>query len=97
MIIFTILIVLSVVFYIYYKVAILRTDDGLTREYFNAKSRICLGTFISAFAVNQYLLYQSKLTLIIGIIFIILGILQLNLGIKEVRHYKNEWKRLNNA
>lgn len=97
MIIFPILIIFSVVLYIYYKVAILRSDDGLTREYLNAKSRICLGLFISSFAVNQYLFYQTKLSLLIGIVFLILGFLQINLGIKEVRHYKNEWKRLNNA
>ncbi|HLR14478.1 MAG TPA: YtpI family protein [Bacillota bacterium] len=96
MIIFTLLIVFSIVFYVYYKVAILKTKDPLTQAYYNAKSRLALGAFIIAFAINQYLFYQSKLSLVIGLIFFILGFLQINLGFKEARHYKKEYRRLNN-
>ncbi|HLR75131.1 MAG TPA: YtpI family protein [Virgibacillus sp.] len=95
MLIFALIIVISVVLYIYYKVAILKSTDRLTQEYFNAKSRLCLGSFIIAFGINQYILYQTRLTLFIGIIFIILGGLQLNVGFKEARHYRKEWRRLN--
>ncbi len=97
LIIFPIVIVLSAVMYIYYKVAILKTKDGLTQRYFNAKSRICLGLFIFTFGINQYIFYQTKLSLYIGILFIILGVMQLIRGIKETKHYRNEWKRLNPA
>ncbi|GIO27820.1 YtpI family protein [Ornithinibacillus bavariensis] len=97
MIIFPIVIVLSVVMYIYYKVAILKTKDRLTQAYFNAKSRICLGLFISFFGINQYVFYQTKISLFVGIIFIFLGILQLVRGFRETKHYRNEWKRLNPA
>lgn len=95
MVIFPIVIVTSIVLYIYYKVAILRTKDGLSQHYLNAKSRICLGVFILFFGVNQYLFYQTKLALFIAIIFAILGVLQINRGIKETRHYRKEWERLN--
>lgn len=95
MVIFPILIVISVVLYIYYKVAILRTRDSLTQLYFNAKSRISLGCFILLFGINQYLFYGSKLSLLIGIFFIILGIIQVNYGWKEAKHYRKEWRRLN--
>src|SRR5690625_1859149 len=74
MIIFPIVIVISIVLYIYYKVSILRTKDGLTQLYFNAKSRICLGTFIIFFGINQYLYYQSKFALIISLVFLLLGV-----------------------
>ena len=97
MIIFTLLIVFSIVFYVYYKVAILKTKDPLTQVYYNAKARLALGTSIIAFAINQYLFYQSKLTLIIGLIFLVLGFLQINLGFREARHYKKEYRRLNNV
>ena len=95
MVIFPIVIVISIVLYIYYKVAILRTKDTLSQHYFNAKSRICLGTFILFFGINQYLYYQTKLALFITIIFVVLGILQLNRGVKETKHYRKEWQRLN--
>ncbi|RLL47874.1 hypothetical protein D8M04_00925 [Oceanobacillus piezotolerans] len=95
MIIFPILIVISIVLYVYYKVAIVKSDDGLTQHYFNAKSRICLGSFVFFFAINQYLFYLTRVSLIIGIIFILLGGYQMYYGLKESKHYRNEWKRLN--
>ncbi|WP_164668382.1 YtpI family protein [Virgibacillus doumboii] len=95
MIIFPIIITLSLVFWLYYKVAILKSKDGLTQRYFNAKSRICLGSFIFFFAINQYLFYQTQISLFIGIVLLIFGVLQLNRGLKETNHYRKEWKRLN--
>lgn len=95
MILFAILIMISIVLYIYYKVSILRTKDPLTQVYFNAKARICLGSFIFFFGINQYLLYGTKISLFIGILFLALAILQINRGLKEAKHYRNEWKRLN--
>lgn len=93
-IIFPIIIVISIVLYVYYKVAILKTKDGLTQAYFNAKSRICLGSFIVFFAINQYIFYGTRLSLFIGILFLVLGGAQLTRGVKETKHYRNEWRRL---
>lgn len=92
--IFPIIIVLSIVLYVYYKVAIIKTKDRLTQAYFNAKSRICLGSFVFFFGVNQYIFYLTRLSLFIGIIFLILGAMQMYVGFKQVKHYRNEWKRL---
>lgn len=44
MLIFAILIVISIVMYIYYKVAILKTKETLLQKYQNAKARIFLGS-----------------------------------------------------
>lgn len=94
MVIFPIVIVISIVLYIYYKVAILRTKDGLTQHYFNAKARLSLGTFILFFGINQYLYYQTKLALFVCIVFLFFGILHIVRGYREVKHYRSEWKRL---
>ncbi|TRM12944.1 hypothetical protein FH966_15205 [Lentibacillus cibarius] len=94
MIIFPIIIVLAAVFWVYYKVAILKSDDGLMQAYFNAKSRICLGLFIFFYGMNQYMYYETRFSLFIGIVFLIFGGLQLYIGMKETKHYRNEWKRL---
>src|SRR5699024_1840453 len=88
-------IIITAVLYIYYKVAILRTKDELTQHYFNAKARICLGGFMLFFGMQQYLFYLTKISLLITIIFIVLGVMQLIRGINETRHYKKEWERLN--
>lgn len=96
MVIFPIIIVLSLVLYVYYKVAIFRSKDGLEQAYSNAKSRICLGIFVLFFGINQYMFYQSRFSLFIGIIFITLGGLQMVVGWKAVKHYRNEMNRLRN-
>lgn len=95
MLIFAIFIVISVVMYIYYKVAILKTKDILTQKYYNAMARIFLGTFLIFFAINQYLAVQVKLVLFISIVFLILGIIQFVAGFKRAKHYRSEWRRLN--
>jgi uncharacterized membrane protein len=95
MIILPILIVLSLVLYVYYKVAILKSKDGLTQHYFNARSKICLGSFVFCFGINQYFFYLTRISLFIGIIFIFLGMYQMYDGFKRNKHYRNEWKRLN--
>lgn len=95
MFILPILIILSIVFYVYYKVAILKNNDEVTQLYFNAMSRVCLGSFVLFFGINQYLFYQTQLSLFIGILFVVLGGIQVNRGIKEARHYRSEYRRLN--
>lgn len=95
MLIFALIIVVSVVFYIYNKVAILRSNDRLTQEYYQAKSRISLGSFIIAFGINQYLLYETRFTLWIGIVFLLLGVMQLHVGIRDARFFRKEYRRLN--
>lgn len=95
MFIFALLIMISIVLYIYYKVAILKTKDKLSQKYINAKSRIFLGTFLIFFGINQYIAFQTKLFLFISIVFIFLGVIQSIDGYKEAKHYRNEWKRLN--
>lgn len=89
------IIVISVVLYIYYKVAILKTKDKLTQVYYNARARFFLGSFIFFFGINQYIAYQTKFILFISIIFLILGGMQMMYGFREAKHYRNEWKRLN--
>lgn len=95
MFIFPLAIILSIVMYIYYKVAILRSKDELTQVYINAKARICLGSFILFFGINQYIFYQTKVALFIAAVFLSLGVLQALRGYKEAIHYRKEWRRLN--
>lgn len=95
MLIFAIIIVISIVLYIYNKVAILRTNDELTQVYFNAKARFFLGSFLTSFGINQYIAYQTRFVLFISIVFILLGSYQMIYGFKEAKHYRGEWRRLN--
>lgn len=91
MVIFPILIIVSFVMYVYYKVMILRDRDPLKQEIKNAKARIALGVFIGVFGVNQYLFYETTLALIIAIVFLFFGILQGYNGYKRFAHYRAEF------
>ncbi|MGM8213588.1 YtpI family protein [Virgibacillus sp. W0430] len=95
MVIFPIIIVLSIVLYVYYKVAIVKSKDRLEQAYFHAKSRICLGSFVFFFGINQYIFYQTKFSLFVAIVFMVLGGLQLFIGWKETKFYRKQWKELN--
>lgn len=95
MFIFAAIMIIAIVLFVYYKVGILKEREKLVQVYLNAKSRVCLGAFILFFGLNQYILYQTKFSLFIGIVFIVLGFAQSLRGFKEAKHYKNEWKRLN--
>ncbi|RWZ59784.1 hypothetical protein EQV77_00355 [Halobacillus fulvus] len=94
MIIFPILSLLSIVLYIYYKVMIVRTPDALTKEYLNSKSKICLGAFVFLWGINQYMFYETQLSLFIGIVLLILGGYQARFGWKAAKHYRNEYQKL---
>lgn len=93
MIIFPILILVSLMLYIYYKVMVVRSRDSLTQEYLNSKSKLFLGSFIFFFGINQYVFYQTKLSLFVGIIFILLGVFQARLGWKASKHYQDEFQK----
>ncbi|WP_163538148.1 YtpI family protein [Gracilibacillus sp. YIM 98692] len=90
MIIFPIIIILSIILYIYYKVMIVRGNDPLIQEIQNAKARLSLGIFISFFGINQYLFYQTQLALFICLAFFILGAIQAYGGWKRYVHYRGE-------
>ncbi len=94
MFIFAALIIISIVLYLYFKVAILRSKDSLTQKYYNEKARTFLGIFLVSFGINQYIAIQTRFVLFISIVFILLGSYQIYHGYKAAKHYRNEWRRL---
>lgn len=87
-------VITSIVLYIYNKVMITRTEHPVTQQYYNSIAKFFLGIFIVSFGAAQYLYYETRLSLFIGILFIVLGVLQLMHGWRAARHYKNEYKRV---
>ncbi len=93
LVIFPIIILISFVLYLYYKVMVWKTKDSLQQEYLNSRSKIFMGIFIFFFGINQYLFYETRLSLFIGILFLIIGVFQFRYGIKATRHYQNEYQK----
>jgi amino acid transporter len=85
--IFVLLIVLSFVFYIFYKIKYVRSKRPAERKWLSAKSSIALGLFVALFGINQLFLFQTTVTYIVGAIFIVIGSLSVWGGIKAYKFY----------
>ena len=85
--IFVILIVFSIVFYLFYRVKSFRTNGVATKQWLNSKASIALGLFLVFFAINSIFVNLSTVTYIVGAVFILLGIVNVVVGYKKYRHY----------
>ena len=85
--IFVLLIVLSFVFYIFYKIKYVRSKRPAERKWLSAKSSIALGLFVALFGINQLFHFQTTVTYIVGAIFIVIGSLSIWGGIKAYKFY----------
>lgn len=84
-----VLIIFSLMFYLYNKTRQLRTPTALEirHKYYKAKANIWLGAFILTFGVNQIILFSGFVTYAIAGIFIVLGALVIYDNYKRSKHY----------
>jgi succinate-acetate transporter protein len=82
-----ILIVISISFYLYFKVKAVRTKAPYEKQWRNTKASITLGAFLTFFGINQIVQPRSTVEVVISIIFIILGLINISLGIKAYKYY----------
>jgi hypothetical protein len=87
MLLFAILIVISLMFYIFYKVRFFRTRLPMEKKWLSAKSSIALGLFVALFGINQLFLYQTKMTYFVAAIFVLIGAFSIWGGFKAYRFY----------
>ncbi|WP_059171389.1 YtpI family protein [Bacillus sp. FJAT-27445] len=85
--ILVILIVFSLSFYVFYKIKYVRSTKPGERNWISSKSGIALGLFVLTFGLNQLYLFQSKVSYIVAIVFILLGGINIWSGIKAYRFY----------
>ncbi|KYG58172.1 YtpI family protein [Planococcus maritimus] len=98
MLIFIFLIIVSAVFYLYYKTKQIRTRLPVRKNWYASRAQIALGSFIAFFGVNQLFIFQTAVTYIIAGIFIVLGLVLIVHNYKANRHYQaflDEETRLN--
>jgi hypothetical protein len=82
-------IVLSISFYVFYKIKYVRSKRPMEKKMLNGKSSVALGLFIALFGVNQLFLYDTTATLtyIISGVFILLGGFSAWVGYRTFRHH----------
>ena len=87
MLIFVFLIILSIVFYFYYKTKQFRATLPIRKKWFASTASMFLGSFILFFGINQLTIFQSTVTYIISGLFIVLGLALIIFNFKAARHY----------
>ncbi|EIJ79248.1 hypothetical protein PB1_16864 [Bacillus methanolicus PB1] len=82
-----ILIIMSLSFYVFYKIKYFRSTRHAEKQWISAKSRTALGLFVGLFGLNQLFLYHTTVTYIVAALFIIVGGLSVWGGIKAYKFY----------
>lgn len=87
MLIIVLFIILSAVFYFYYKTKQFRATLPIRKKWYASTASIFLGSFIMFFGINQLFSFTGAVTWIIAGIFIILGIALIVFNYKAAKHY----------
>lgn len=80
-------IIISLMFYLFYKVKSVRSHLPMEKKWISGKSLISLGAFVAFFGINQLFLFQSIVTYIVAGVFIIVGAFSLIRGYKLYKFY----------
>lgn len=81
------IILVSLAFYVFYKIKTFRTRLPMEKKWLKGKSSIALGTFVATYGINQLILFHTTTTFIIGAIFIVIGGISIWGGFKVYKHF----------
>ncbi|MCF6138214.1 YtpI family protein [Pseudalkalibacillus berkeleyi] len=84
---FIIIIVIALSLYIFYKIKEFRVKAPYEKRWTKSKANISLGVFISTFGLNRLVINESTYDLIIGGVFLVLGLVNIFLGYKAYKHF----------
>ncbi len=84
--ILVVFIVLSISFYVFYKIKQVRSNRPMEKKWLSSKASIALGLFVFLYGINQLFLYHTTSTYIIAAIFIFLGGTSIWGGYKSYKH-----------
>ncbi|SDM89670.1 YtpI-like protein [Fictibacillus solisalsi] len=84
---FVILVVVSLSFYIFYKVKEVRSRAVYEKNWIGSKAKMALGLFLLSFGLNEFTMVEDKIQLWIAIIFSVYGLFLLVTGYKMYKHF----------
>lgn len=96
--VFVFFIVVSIVFYFYYKTKQFRSTLPIRKKWYTAKAGVALGIFIIAFGLNATIIYPTSVGYAVAAVFVIVGAALAYNNYKRVRHegqYVHEEYELN--
>ncbi|PMC36347.1 hypothetical protein CJ195_16235 [Bacillus sp. UMB0899] len=83
--ILAILILVSLCFYLYFKMKTHRSKSSVQQKRSSVKAKVSLGLFVGFYGLNQLFLKLSTIGIIVGLIFCIVGTVS---SILTIRQYK---------
>ncbi|MGO4888701.1 YtpI family protein [Anaerobacillus sp. MEB173] len=84
---FTIFVVFSIVFFLYFKVKFWRSNAPMEKKWIQTKANIALGVFLVSFGLNQIIYTGTWVAITVGIVFSLLGIANIVLGYRAYQHF----------
>lgn len=77
--------------FIFYKVKQVRTKEyrGGRKQYYNSLSRIWFGIFMTTFGISTMVQFQTAVAYIVGVAFIIFGVLNILSFNRRRKHFKS--------
>lgn len=90
-----VLIVLSGLLFIMYRIKVFRTKHPLLKKFNSSKANISLGVFLTSFGLNRLLVQPQVITYVVAGIFIVYGAFFTYDHIKRSRFYYQELRRNN--
>ncbi|MGM9967052.1 MULTISPECIES: YtpI family protein [unclassified Rummeliibacillus] len=86
-IILALLIIITFVFYLYFKTKQFRTNLPIRKKWYANRAGIALGMLLILFGINQIIIYHTILTYVVCAILILFGLYATVNYNKRVRHY----------
>ncbi|WP_157812132.1 YtpI family protein [Alteribacter populi] len=84
---FPIVIVVSLILFVYYKVQQVKATGLMEKRWYGAKGSIAVGIFIAIFGLNAMINFGTSIATFVGVIFIIYGGINVFFGIKNYQTF----------
>ncbi|MEK4627641.1 MAG: YtpI family protein [Solibacillus sp.] len=79
-------IIISIVFYFYFKTKQFRSTLPIRKKWYTAKAGIALGLFLVFFGLNATILYPDWIGYIVAVLFVLIGAGLSSNNFKRMRH-----------
>lgn len=80
-------IIVTFMFYLFYKTKYFRTNRPMEKRWLAGKSAIALGLFVALFGLNQFFLDISAVRIIVGGLFMLTGGASIYNGVRQYKHF----------
>lgn len=79
-------IIVSFVFYFYYKTKQFRSILPIRKKWYTAKAGVAFGVFVILFGLNATIIYPTIVGYLVAAVFVLLGIALASSNYKRVKH-----------